>query len=363
MRLIKAVSLLTLLMLILAGCGAAGSTPTPIPAPTNTPAPLPTDTPMPLPTDTPAPTDEPGTPFPLPTGTPSANPYQTIAAMLQAIRNMPAGDEQQKAWEAYQAYVKALVGQNIDGWQGWVVRVGSANLGIGWWPDIETPVATNPNTVLIYMEDPYNPPKVTVQGVRGGGSPVPDGLYVVLTGLDDATFQQIKVGQEWQFSGEIANVDSNYSYGLLVNPSAAKMVADNAPRITPPAGLEDLVITLDRGPCFGFCPSYSVTVYGDGLVVFEGVRFTSVQGFAIGSVDAATLQQLVDAFNKAGFDAMQDRYDNMQVTDMPSATTSLTLNGKTHSVYHYFGDDNAPEALKQLEDQIDTLLKTEVWVK
>lgn len=37
-------------------------------------------------------------------------------------------------------------------------------------------------------------------------------------------------------------------------------------------------ITLSRGPCFGFCPVYQVSVSPGGRVDFEGIRHTSVIG-------------------------------------------------------------------------------------
>jgi hypothetical protein len=41
---------------------------------------------------------------------------------------------------------------------------------------------------------------------------------------------------------------------------------------------DDAVITLERTVCYGTCPSYKVTLTGDGTVVYEGQNFVRVQG-------------------------------------------------------------------------------------
>lgn len=39
-----------------------------------------------------------------------------------------------------------------------------------------------------------------------------------------------------------------------------------------------LVVSLERTACFGACPQYSVSLYRDGIVAYEGVRFVKVRG-------------------------------------------------------------------------------------
>ena len=71
---------------------------------------------------------------------------------------------------------------------------------------------------------------------------------------------------------------------LLVAASAALAVAcarpaTPGPSAAGPAGQPTADsaarITLERGPCFGTCPVYSVTLDGSGAVLFEGRRFVA----------------------------------------------------------------------------------------
>jgi hypothetical protein len=123
--------------------------------------------------------------------------------------------------------------------------------------------------------------------------------------------------------------------------------------------LEDVTISLERTPCFGFCPDYTVAVFGNGTVVYEGRNFVAVEGVQKGQITQDDVRDLVDEFYSTGFFNMRDRYEQ-SVTDLPSQTTTITIDGNTKSVYRYGSE---PERLAMLEDRIDEIAQTEKWVK
>ncbi len=122
---------------------------------------------------------------------------------------------------------------------------------------------------------------------------------------------------------------------------------------------EDVTITLERTVCFGFCPDYVVTIHGDGTVHYEGRNFVAVEGMQIARISEESVQQLVDEFYRAGFFSLASRYEQ-QVTDLPSQTTSITIDGKTKTVYRYGFE---PQRLAELEDKIDEVAGTQKWVR
>jgi hypothetical protein len=61
--------------------------------------------------------------------------------------------------------------------------------------------------------------------------------------------------------------------------------------------------------------------------------------------------------------SLKDSYEEFMATDMPSAFTSLTVDGKTKTVRHYHGDFNAPKELTELEDKIDEIVNSNQWIK
>jgi Domain of unknown function (DUF6438) len=122
----------------------------------------------------------------------------------------------------------------------------------------------------------------------------------------------------------------------------------------------DLVIALERTACRGTCPIYKLTIEGNGTVIYEGQDFVKVKGRQTASLSSAQIQDLVSAFEQANFFMLTD-YTHEDTTDSPSAITSITLNGKTKTVNHYYGDNSAPQALFDLESKIDEITNSKQW--
>jgi uncharacterized protein DUF6438 len=120
----------------------------------------------------------------------------------------------------------------------------------------------------------------------------------------------------------------------------------------------DVTITLERTACFGACPVYTVTITGDGRVEYEGKEFVRVKGRASATIPAADVAALAAAFDKAGYFSLQDKY-TANITDLPTNITSIRIDGRFKQIVDYYG---APQALKDLERQIDRVGRTSQWV-
>ena len=68
---------------------------------------------------------------------------------------------------------------------------------------------------------------------------------------------------------------------------APRPAAEAAPTPTPRVETEGDGITLERGPCFGTCPVYTVTLSRSGAVRFEGRRFVADSGGSTGAARAS----------------------------------------------------------------------------
>src|SRR5256886_133828 len=84
------------------------------------------------------------------------------------------------------------------------------------------------------------------------------------------------------------------------------------------------VITLERGPCFGPCPIYKVSLASDGTISFEGFNFVSTKGKATAQIRPQDFQKLVAEFEKMKYFSLDENYTigtpgcGGAVTDMPS---------------------------------------------
>src|SRR5688572_6950095 len=87
----------------------------------------------------------------------------------------------------------------------------------------------------------------------------------------------------------------------LALPAAVLLAACSPapPRAPAPAASDQ--ISMTRGPCFGACPMYTVTVWGDGRVQFVGERFVEETGDHSKTVDAAHVAALFAYADSIGF--------------------------------------------------------------
>ena len=128
----------------------------------------------------------------------------------------------------------------------------------------------------------------------------------------------------------------------------------------------DFQVALERGACFGTCPVYKLTLLADGTVAFEGIMFVDVEGNQTAKLTSEDVRGLVNAVVDADFFRLADRYE-VQATDLPSITLTVTMNGRTKSVYHYglgcgTDFDKAPSSLCGLEAQIEGIPVANGWV-
>lgn len=124
-----------------------------------------------------------------------------------------------------------------------------------------------------------------------------------------------------------------------------------------------LQITLERGVCFGACPDYTVTVHGDGRVVFEGRRFVAKEGRQEATISRNAVRALYAKFRAADFYALKDEY-RAQVTDLPTYVVTLSVDGRTKRVLDYGGEMmGMPKPVTELQDAIDETAGTRQWVK
>lgn len=124
-----------------------------------------------------------------------------------------------------------------------------------------------------------------------------------------------------------------------------------------PASKAPILAVMERSPCLGECPVYTVTVYEDGVVEYEGRWHVKREGFVVADGSLQMLRAIRHAFARADFVRLAD-HSQPRCTDQP--TVKLTYRGRT--IKHDHGDPSAPERLFVLEDSIDRILDTRRWV-
>ena len=142
----------------------------------------------------------------------------------------------------------------------------------------------------------------------------------------------------------------------------------------------DLEISLQRSTCYGWCPSYSLTIHGDGAV-----KFTPLSPFVYigrgetpkfpleGKISADQLLVLLSEFEKIRFYSLSRRYGSDEYkrsancprveTDASSAEVTIAKDGKRKTVSHYLGCSGSQilKDLTALENKIDEIANTKQW--
>ncbi|HSJ08565.1 MAG TPA: DUF6438 domain-containing protein [Longimicrobiales bacterium] len=148
--------------------------------------------------------------------------------------------------------------------------------------------------------------------------------------------------------------------------TAANGSAEDADGIA--SSQEDTRISLQRLPCFGTCPVYTVVITGDGTVTFTGQQHVQTMGTATARIEPSAVAALVKELEDGGYFTFADRYEmdapacGMYHTDAPRANTTVTTTARTKTILHDFGCGGAPTALRGLEDAIDRVAGTARWI-
>lgn len=120
-------------------------------------------------------------------------------------------------------------------------------------------------------------------------------------------------------------------------------------------------ITFERTPCFGTCPGYTMKVYANGRVEYEGRRAVPMMGQRELQLPPATVAAMLRQAQEAHFDQFKDRYAS-GATDLPSTIVAIRQpNGELKTVS---AESNAPAEVQQLftylGNQFDALAKLSV---
>ena len=127
-------------------------------------------------------------------------------------------------------------------------------------------------------------------------------------------------------------------------------------------------IVLERGPCFGTCPIYRLSLTRAGGVRFHSRNPGDTARVETGTIAPEAFRALAAEAERIGFDRypatiMGSAYCGQMATDMPTATVSLFRRGREKRVEDYHGCFGAPRELRQFEDSIDSVAGSRRWVR
>ncbi len=169
--------------------------------------------------------------------------------------------------------------------------------------------------------------------------------------------------RQWKFTPFVVNGQAVTAeveeYIDLVPPERVPTKHAAAPVVGPKS---KVAIMLQRSGCYGSCPSYKVTVTTEGIA-FEGGGFVTAQGKHTDKVNSDDVRKLAKRFVAADFYSMESSY-TANVTDSPTYTLSIEIDGHKKTVEDYVGDwQGMPAVITELEDGVDEFARTRRWIE
>lgn len=120
-------------------------------------------------------------------------------------------------------------------------------------------------------------------------------------------------------------------------------------------------LSMRRTPCFGTCPSYSITLTKDGKATFKSQAFTEYEGTYEKTFAPADINKLFLQFEEFKVDTCSTEYESL-IQDVPGVFYNIGYKGGEDQEISnaHFG----PGFLVQLSMEVDSFSKVDdSWTK
>ncbi len=140
--------------------------------------------------------------------------------------------------------------------------------------------------------------------------------------------------------------------------TAAALIASCGPSAGMSLDRLDKVIEMSKGPCYGRCPVFTLTVYENGIASYKGERFTDRLGTHVKKLEKEQMERLLREFQNAKLWQYKDSYRG-RIPDMQSVSISYFDGPRKKTIT---GKEIRPNAVKWLESLLDQVAQSEGWV-
>jgi hypothetical protein len=134
-----------------------------------------------------------------------------------------------------------------------------------------------------------------------------------------------------------------------------------------PRNFESVTVELSRGPCYGSCPAYTVTVHGDGQVQYvDQPGHSRIQTTKSGTIAREKVLQILQALDHVEFMTLEGRAF-FWAFDTPTVGVRTSVDGNTKQVAsdeYFVGFPKGRQArFVEAANKIDAILASSAWLK
>ncbi|NND95236.1 MAG: hypothetical protein HKN45_10245 [Flavobacteriales bacterium] len=140
--------------------------------------------------------------------------------------------------------------------------------------------------------------------------------------------------------------------------AAANSSVEAAPVETPQLIQDSLLFQFERRPCFGRCPVYKIMIFESGYTTYQGVNFVDYMGYYYTRLPQTEVALIYTRIAETDFFSLQDKYDNENITDLPSMIFRANAMGQDKRIVARY---EIPEVLIDLGKEIDRMFAETEW--
>jgi hypothetical protein len=119
-------------------------------------------------------------------------------------------------------------------------------------------------------------------------------------------------------------------------------------------------IGIERGPCYGRCPVYTLIIKSDVTFRYHGEKWVDRKGDFTGKIEKEKWAKLTEAAASCKFMSLERSYTTLQ-TDSPTVFTMIVMDGQRKTISDYAGA--GPDKLGEFEKTISDSIANAEWDK
>ncbi len=123
--------------------------------------------------------------------------------------------------------------------------------------------------------------------------------------------------------------------------------------------LSQAFISIEKTPCYGTCPIYTMSIDGDGRALLRSGDFMDEAGFFYATLQADSVSSIFRHAKACDWDSYDTTYMN-QYLDFPSTIVRFSIHAKDTVTVQY-NTINAPAELRLLGNRLELLQAQMDW--
>ena len=121
---------------------------------------------------------------------------------------------------------------------------------------------------------------------------------------------------------------------------------------------KNILLRIQKTPCFGDCPVYTLSIDKKGNVIYNGSDYVLEKGIREFTLTETQLENITKTLVKKDFSEFKKVYDNPEISDL--ASTFIAHNGKQIEIRLW---NNIPDELIEVHEYVEGILLDKKFFK